>query len=491
MLIGLPFQTQNQLPNRDSGVKIASAGGVADILVVSISYSYFPAISLLLLLLLLSKYQHMRLAAARSLARRRTFATNSGIASLGTDHGPELNTSVCIRGCISTLRAGTSSLWLVVQDDTQHACVQVVCFRQDLPDSDSFDMMRALKVGSWVDIYGSLVETELPVRACTQSNVEVRAERVVCISPAVSKITQQRLGADHDDADAMEMLRRWNLAPWKGWRRWVSSRQKLTVARGDITSSSSSSEEAACVAELQPPLLRGIANVVGSARCLARKEFFESWEAASRIHQHFRYDFPQVTRVTEVAAGHGLVSWMLLLLGERDGTPRTATCIDVRAPRAAGLLEAAFLERWPHLEGRLVYRLGAWHRSGTADLSDGGGGGGSPLMVDSDTLLIAIHACNTLADEVIEASITARCPVAVMPCCHSLRSSRLRLPPLGGLTPQRLADAAERVGDVDAIDGFRAAALKEHFDVRETAIPRVLSDLNRLLLASPKAPGCA
>ena len=60
-----------------------------------------------------------------------------------------------------------------------------------------------------------------------------------------------------------------------------------------------------------------------------------------------------------------------------------------------------------------------------------------------------------------------------------------------GLTPQRLADAAERVGDVDAIDGFRAAALKEHFDVRETAIPRVLSDLNRLLLASPKAPGCA
>ena len=39
---------------------------------------------------------------------------------------------------------------------------------------------------------------------------------------------------------------------------------------------------------------------------------------------------------------------------------------------------------------------------------------------------------------------------------------------------------------MDAIDGFRAAALKEHFDVRETAIPRVLSDLNRLLLASPK-----
>jgi hypothetical protein len=84
-------------------------------------------------------------------------------------------------------------------------------------------------------------------------------------------------------------------------------------------------------------LLDAIGRVVSEANCLPRKELFESWEVANRIRRRVRGQ-----PIIEVAAGHGLVSWLLLLL---DPTAPRARCVDRRRPPSAKRLEDALTAR--------------------------------------------------------------------------------------------------------------------------------------------------
>ena len=56
-------------------------------------------------------------------------------------------------------------------------------------------------------------------------------------------------------------------------------------------------------------LLHRVARVVCRADCLPRKELFESWEVARRVRRRFRGG-----RVVDLACGHGLLAYLLLLL---------------------------------------------------------------------------------------------------------------------------------------------------------------------------------
>ena len=55
-------------------------------------------------------------------------------------------------------------------------------------------------------------------------------------------------------------------------------------------------------------LFARLGRVVCEAECLPRKEFYEAWEVAKRVRRHMRGG-----QVIELAAGHGLLSAMLII----------------------------------------------------------------------------------------------------------------------------------------------------------------------------------
>jgi hypothetical protein len=222
--------------------------------------------------------------------------------------------------------------------------------------------------------------------------------------------------------------------------------------------------DAAAYRGLEPPLLSDIAQVVCSASVLPRKELFETWVVASYVHEAF----PAVRRVADLAAGHGLLGWLLLVLAAESGLERTAVCVDVKMPASADALAAAFAGRWPLLAGSLHYVVG------NVDA----------VRAAPDVLLASIHACGGLSDAVLAKAMAGNSPVAVLPCCHSLWKQPLLAVP--GLTEESLREAAMAVGPAAAIDGFRLQALRlRGYTAREITIPQEITKCNRLLLGTP------
>ena len=215
-------------------------------------------------------------------------------------------------------------------------------------------------------------------------------------------------------------------------------------------------------AQKPPGLFREAALVVCDLGLMPRKELYECWEVASRVHAHF----PTAPAVADLAAGHGLLAWMLLLQGRSSG--RRVVCVDKRMPASAEAVAAAFTARWPDLEGRALYVEGDLAR----------------VAPDEDTLLTALHACGPLTDAVLALSIRAGCAAAVVPCCHSLR--KFDPPPELGLDADALKVAAAAVGAVDAIDACRAARLRAHgFEVSMAHVDPRITPYNKILLSTP------
>ncbi|MCW8140914.1 MAG: methyltransferase domain-containing protein, partial [Planctomycetota bacterium] len=80
-------------------------------------------------------------------------------------------------------------------------------------------------------------------------------------------------------------------------------------------------------------LFDAVGRVVSEAACLPRKELFEAWAVAKRVHRRL------VGRpIVDLAAGHGLLAHLLLLL---DPTAPGARCVDRRRPQSADAREAA------------------------------------------------------------------------------------------------------------------------------------------------------
>jgi len=196
-------------------------------------------------------------------------------------------------------------------------------------------------------------------------------------------------------------------------------------------------------------LFARLGRTVCAAECLPRKELYEAWEVARRVRRRFRGG-----DVIDLAAGHGLLAWVLLLL---DDTSGRAVCVDPSRPPSAAKLGRVLTERWPRLAGRVTYEE-------------------SPIeevAVGSDDLLVSVHACGALTDRVLDRAIDARCRVAVLPCCHDLE--RCDTGGLEGWMDGPLAVDAVRAARVRAA-GFRVFAQR---------IPRRITPMNRLLLAEP------
>lgn len=190
-----------------------------------------------------------------------------------------------------------------------------------------------------------------------------------------------------------------------------------------------------------------VARAVCRAECLPRKELYEAWEVARRTRRRFRGG-----RVIDLACGHGLVAHLLLLL---DDTSPSALAIDTRIPESATRLASELVQTWPRLADRIVFE-----RRPLA---------GVPLR--SDDLIVSVHACGALTDDVLAAALAVRARVAVLPCCQVSAPS-----PLDGWLDPGLA-----------IDVARAQRLiAAGYDVFTQTIAAEITPKNRLLLGAPR-----
>jgi SAM-dependent methyltransferase len=194
-----------------------------------------------------------------------------------------------------------------------------------------------------------------------------------------------------------------------------------------------------------------VGRAVCEADCLPRKELYEAWEVARRTRRRFRGG-----RVVDLACGHGLLAFVMVLL---DDTSPSALAVDTRMPASAPMIAAAMLRAWPRLEGRVVFDTSAI----------------DSVPLAKDDLVVSIHACGALTDDVIARAIAVGARVAVLPCCHDAETSDIG--GLGGWLDAALAIDVTRAGRL------RAAG----YSVRTQTIPEAITPKNRLLLAERDA----
>jgi len=201
-------------------------------------------------------------------------------------------------------------------------------------------------------------------------------------------------------------------------------------------------------------LFHRLARAVCGAGCLPRKELYEAWEVARRARRLFRGG-----RVIDLAAGHGLLAHVMLLL---DDSSPSALAVDAVLPPSAARLHDALVRTWPRLSGRVELVA--------SELQD--------VAIRAGDVVVSSHACGGLTDLVLDRAVAASARVAVLPCCHELASGDN-----GGLS-----------GWIDgamAIDVVRARRLTERgYRIWTQTIPSDITPKNRLLLGAPPArPG--
>ena len=231
------------------------------------------------------------------------------------------------------------------------------------------------------------------------------------------------------------------------------------------------------------------AKAICMAGVVAQKEVFETWAAAVYIHSSFLSNevgndntINPKRRVVDVAGGHGLLSWALLLLDDEyqykqsdDASQElTVFCLDVKMPKSAELISEAMLKQWPHLEDRFDYVEGRLEQ----------------LVPHPSCLLASVHACGILSDILVATAAQHIIPLAVVPCCHSRK--RIVLQHASSYAKDIYDDIINTKGSIpdlaDKLDEARMIALdKAGLDVKEVFLPSLFTGKGRLIMGFPKS----
>ena len=151
---------------------------------------------------------------------------------------------------------------------------------------------------------------------------------------------------------------------------------------------------------------------------------------------------------------------MLLLL--LDDSSEQAVAVDHSIPASAKLLLEVLERTWPRLKGRIDFV--------EAPLQE--------IALESTDLVVSVHACGHLTDQVIEKAAATGTRLAVLPCCHNLDTADQG--GLGGWLDGTLA-----------VDVVRANKLRtQGYKIYSQRIPADITPKNRLLMAEPDA-ACA
>ncbi len=218
-------------------------------------------------------------------------------------------------------------------------------------------------------------------------------------------------------------------------------------------------------ADAESRLFRDLAFVVCSTGVLPEKELYECWQMAEVVHR----EFPDARRIADMAAGHGLLGWMLVLLShyESGRVSRTAVTIDIKKSNAALILSDAFKKRWPELTDSVHF---VECRIDSVTSTEG-----------SSTLFVATHACGALSDQVILSAVASGSSVALMPCCHSLRNQSHTLANLSEISN---VSCEEIEPNPSSIDQFRVQALNAlGYSVSVDSISPEISPYHSIILA--------
>ncbi|NUO49278.1 MAG: methyltransferase, partial [Polyangiaceae bacterium] len=156
-------------------------------------------------------------------------------------------------------------------------------------------------------------------------------------------------------------------------------------------------------------------------------------------------------RVVELASGHALTAHLLLLL---DDSSPSALAVDVRPSPSGARLAAELVQAWPRLGGRVSIQ--------ERPLAE--------VEVLPGDVVVSVHACGALTDDVLEMAVRGSASVAVLPCCHDMRGAEIG--GLGGWLDGPLA-----------IDVLRAERLRAAgYAVHTQTIPGAITPKNRLLI---------
>jgi len=189
-----------------------------------------------------------------------------------------------------------------------------------------------------------------------------------------------------------------------------------------------------------------IARAVCRAGTLPRKELYETWEMAKRVRRRYRGG-----RILDLACGHGLLAHILLIL---DDSSETAMAVDSNIPLNAAHLSNVLIKVWPRLQGRIIYKEQALQK----------------ITILADDLVVSAHACGSLTDLIIDRATEQHAKIAVLPCCHDLKTS----------------STGELEGWMDktlAVDTVRALKLKDKgYQIVTQKIPNEITPKNRLLM---------
>ncbi len=210
-----------------------------------------------------------------------------------------------------------------------------------------------------------------------------------------------------------------------------------------------------------------IARAVCRAEVLPRKELYESWEVARRLHRLTRgrpnnaggslssgvAQASAPARVVDLCCGHGLLGAILLIL---DRSIPAGQGIDRAPPPSSSKLLAEL-----HKDFAFSYDVNA--------------GAIEDVVVSANDVVVSAHACGGLSDVVLDKAIAVGATVAVLPCCHLLPHRSEKPHPLSGWIDGALA-----------IDVDRAArAATAGYDVVTQTIDASITPKNRLLIALP------